>query len=61
MDSVPKHIQGMVQNDDPSLKALSLKLAMLMALTTMSMCAELHKLKPQLMVDPRDSNCDPNC
>ena len=51
VDKVLNHIKDLGQNEHLSLKLLTMKLAMLMALTSAGMAQELHCLDPTLMHD----------
>ena len=54
VDIVLKYLKNMGPNTGLNIKQLSLKLAMLMALTSASRGSELAKLNPQLMMDTGD-------
>ena len=49
-----EEIKSLGPNESLTLKVLSLKLAMLLALTTVSRSSELHKLDPTLIPDTGD-------
>ena len=54
VNRVLEEIKRLGPNESLTLKALSLKLAMLLALTTVSRSSELHKLDPILISDKGD-------
>ena len=54
VNQVLEEIKRLGPNESLTLKALSLKLAMLLALTTVSRSSELHKLDPILISDKGD-------
>jgi hypothetical protein len=54
VDTVLKYIIGLGDNDGLSVKNLTQKLAMLMALTSACRGSELHKMNPTLMTDKTD-------
>ena len=51
VDRVLQHVKRMGENDPLSIKAISEKLAMSIALVSASRCSEIHKLNPLSMID----------